>query len=88
MINDKISLEKILLLQKEISELKIENNNLYLRVKECENERLMNNNNNKLKINSILPDMNKQKMKNAYRTLIEENERLKNNIIKLKEYYH
>ena len=26
MINDKISLEKILLLQKEISELKIENN--------------------------------------------------------------
>ncbi len=88
MINDKISLEKILLLQKEISELKIENNNLYLRVKECENERLMNNNNNKLKINPILPDMNKQKMKNAYRTLIEENERLKNNIIKLKEYYH
>jgi hypothetical protein len=32
--------------------------------------------------------MNKQKIKNAYRTLIEENEQLKNNIIKLKEYYH
>ena len=29
------------------------------------------NNNIKLKINPILPDMNKQKMKNAYRTLIE-----------------
>ena len=37
MINDKISLEKILLLQKEISELKIENNNLYLKIKEYKN---------------------------------------------------
>ena len=46
------------------------------------------NNNIKLKINPILPEMNKQKIKSAYRTLIEENERLKNNIIKLKEYYH
>ena len=87
MINDKISLEKILLLQKEISELKIENNNLYLKIKEYKNEQLMNNN-IKLKINPIPPDMNKEKIKNVYRTLIEENEQLKNNIIKLKEYYH
>ena len=86
MINDKISLEKILLLQKEISELKIENNNLYLKIKEYKNEQLINN--NRLKINPIPLDMNKQKIKNAYRILIEENERLKNNIIKLKEYYH
>jgi hypothetical protein len=46
------------------------------------------NNNIKLKINPIPPDMNKEKIKNVYRTLIEENEQLKNNIIKLKEYYH
>ena len=43
------------------------------------------NNNIKLKINPIPPDMNKE---NVYRALIEENEQLKNNIIKLKEYYH
>ena len=76
MINDKISLEKILLLQKEIFELKIENNNLYLKIKEYKNEQLMNKN-IKLKINPIPIDMNKQKIKNAYRTLIEENEQLK-----------
>ena len=46
------------------------------------------NNNIKLKINPIPLDMNKEKIKNVYRTLIEENEQLKNNIIKLKEYYH
>jgi hypothetical protein len=36
----------------------------------------------------INKDINREKIKNAYSILIKENEQLKNNIIKLKEYHH
>ena len=91
-IESKFGIEKILSLQREISELKVENNQLYLKIKEYEK----NENENKKKDNSkskektvlylINNDVNKDKIKKAYRTLIQENELLKNNIIKLKEY--
>ncbi len=85
-INDNISIEKILSLQKEISELKVENNQLYLKIKEMENKE--KNDKKEPVVYLINKDINREKIKNAYSILIKENEQLKNNIIKLKEYYH
>ena len=84
-ITDKINLDKILSLQKEISELRMENNQLKFII-----EKNKNNNNNKKEpvVYLINKEMNLEKIKNAYKTLIEENEQLKNNIMKLKEYHH
>ena len=84
-INDNISIEKILSLQKEISELKVENNQLYLKIKEMENKE--KNDKNEPMVYLINKDINREKIKNAYSILIKENEQLKNNIIKLKEYH-
>jgi chromosome segregation protein len=84
--NDKINLEKILILQKEISELKVENNQLYLNNKKLENKEKENKKESIVYL--IQKDLNKEKIKDAYRILIKENEQLKNNIIKLKEYHH
>ena len=86
--NDKINLEKILILQKEISELKVENNQLYLNNKKLENKEKENKNKKESIVYLIQKDVNKEKIKDAYRILIKENEQLKNNIIKLKEYHH
>ena len=88
--DDKISIDKILILQKEISELKVENNKMYNIIKEYEKEKENKEENNKKEsvVYLINKDMNKEKIKNAYRTLTQENEHLKNNIIKLKQYYH
>ena len=85
-INDNISIEKILSLQKEISELKVENNQLYLKIKEMENKE--KNDKKEPMVYLINKDINREKIKNAYSILIKENEQLKNNIIKLKEYHH
>ena len=85
-INDNISIEKILSLQKEISQLKVENNQLYLKIKEMENKE--KNDKKEPMIYLINKDINREKIKNAYSILIKENEQLKNNIIKLKEYHH
>ena len=87
--DDKISIDKILILQKEISELKVENNKMYNIIKEYEKEKENKEENNKKEsvVYLINKDMNKEKIKNAYRTLTQENELLKNNIIKLKQYY-
>ena len=85
-INDNISIEKILSLQKEISELKVENNQLYLKIKEMENKE--KNDKKEPMVYLINKDINRKKKKNAYSILIKENEQLKNNIIKLKEYHH
>ena len=73
-------------LQKEISELKVENNQLYLKIKEMENKE--KNDKKEPMVYLINKDMNREKIKNAYSILIKENEQLKNNIIKLKEYHH
>ena len=83
-ITDKISLDKILSLQKEISELRMENNQLKLIIEKNKN----NNNKKEPVVYLINKEMNLEKIKNAYKTLIEENEQLKNNIMKLKEYHH
>ena len=85
-INDNISIEKILSLQKEISELKVENNQLYLKIKEMENKEKKDK--KEPMVYLINKDINREKIKNAYSILIKENEQLKNNIIKLKEYHH
>ena len=71
-------------MQKENSELKIENNQLNLIIKEFKEK----NNKKEPVVYLISKDMDKEKIKNAYRTLIQENEELKNNIMKLKEYHH
>ena len=84
-INDKISLDKILSLQKEISELKIENNQLKLMIEK--NNKNINNKKEPV-VYLINKEMNLEKIKKAYKTLIEENEQLRNNIMKLKEYHH
>ena len=84
-INDKISLDKILSLQKEISELKMENNQLKLMIEK--NNKNVNNKKEPV-VYLINKEMNLEKIKNAYKTLIEENEQLRNNIMKLKEYHH
>ena len=73
-------------LQKEISELKVENNQLYLKIKEMENKE--KNDKKEPMVYLINKDINREKIKNAYSILIKENEQLKNNIIKLKEYHH
>lgn len=86
--NDKINLDKILSLQKEISELKVENNKLYLNNKELENKERENKKEKESIVYLIKKDLNKEKIKDAYRILIKENEELKNNILKLKEYHH
>ena len=86
--NDKINLDKILSLQKEISELKVENNKLYLNNKELENKEKENKKEKESIVYLIKKDLNKEKIKDAYRILIKENEELKNNILKLKEYHH
>ena len=83
-INNKITLDEIISLQKENSELKIENNQLNLIIKEFKEK----NNKKEPVVYLISKDMDKEKIKNAYRTLIQENEELKNNIMKLKEYHH
>ena len=89
--NDKINLDKILSLQKEISELKVENNKLYLNNKELQNkkkEKEKEKEKDRESIVFLIKDPNKEKIKDAYRILIKENEELKNNILKLKEYHH
>ena len=92
-INDKIALNEIFYLQKEISQLKVENNKLNLIIKNYENEKMMkyskNEKNNKKEpiIYLINKNEDKEKIKDAYNVLIQENEQLKNNIKKLKEYY-
>ena len=91
-INSKDSLEKILELQRTITELKIENNKLYLKVQEYENSKKSKNelaigNNNNLAFSYDGVDVNKDKIKSAYQSLIEENEQLKDNILELRKYH-
>ena len=92
-INSKQNLEKILELQRKISELKIENNQLYLKLQEYEskksqNEIIFGNKSNLAFSFKDVVDVNKDKMKYAYQSMIVENEHLKDNIGELKKYHH
>ena len=92
-INDKIGLNEIFSLQNEISQLKDENKKMALMIRRYENEKIMKNSknekNNKKEpiVYLINKEKDKEKIKNAYKVLTQENEQLKNNIKKLKEYY-
>ena len=92
-LNDKIGLNEIFSLQNEISQLKDENKKMALMIRRYENEKIMKNSknekNNKKEpiVYLINKDKDKEKIKNAYKVLTQENEQLKNNIKKLKEYY-
>ena len=91
-INSKQNLEKILELQRKISELKIENNKLYLKLQEYENKKSQNEIVFGAKSNLAFSfrdvDMNKDKVKTAYKSMVVENEHLKDNIDDLKNYNH
>ena len=91
-INSKQNLEKILELQRKISELKIENNKLYLKLQEYENKISQNEiafrNKSSLAFSFRNVDANKDKVKSAYQNMIVENEHLKDNIGELKKYNH
>jgi len=91
-INSKQNLEKILELQRKISELKIENNKLYLKLQEYENKKSQNEiafgNKSNLAFSFRNIDVNKDKLKSAYQSITVENEKLKDNIGELKEYNH
>ena len=90
-INSKQSLEKILELQKKITELKIENNQLLLKIQEYQNNKI----DSESDLNSKKDDQSNlsfsfqggnNKIKSAYQALIEENEQLKDNILNLRKY--
>ena len=89
-INSKQSLEKILELQKKITELKIENNQLLLKIQDFKNNRsesdIISNNNDNLNNLSFSFKGGNNKIKSAYQALIEENEQLKDNILNLRQY--
>ena len=91
-INSKQNLEKILELQRKISELKIENNKLYLKLQEYENKKSQNEIVFGAKSNLAFSfrdvDMNNDKVKTAYKSMVVENEHLKDNIDDLKNYNH
>ena len=88
-INSKQSLEKILELQKKITELKIENNQLLLKIQDYKNNRndsdIISNNENLTNLSFSFKGGN-NKIKSAYQALIEENEQLKDNILNLRQY--
>ena len=88
-INSKQSLEKILELQKKITELKIENNQLLLKIQDFKNNRsesdIISNNDNLNNLSFSFKGGN-NKIKSAYQALIEENEQLKDNILNLRQY--
>ena len=88
-INSKQNLEKILELQRKISELKTENNQLILKIQEIEKSRIIkdlkNENQKNININCKESSI---KIKSAYQALIEENEQLKENILNLRQYHN
>ena len=90
-INSKQNLEKILELQRKLSELKIENNQLYLKLQDYDNIKhqyeLMSNNQKNTDLNYSFKENSKDKIKSAYQSLIQENEQLKDNIIELRKYH-
>ena len=81
-INSKKCLEKILELQNEIIELKKENNQLILKIHNYE-KIILNDQNN---ISLSHKEAN-NRIKSAYQAMIEENEQLKDNILKLRKYH-
>ena len=86
-INSKQSLEKILELQRKVTELKIENNQMLLKMQDYEKSQVENDLLNAKNDSSMSISFQEKstKIKNAYQDLIEENEQLKVNILKLRE---
>ena len=85
--NSKQHLEKMLELQRKITELKIENNKLFLKIQEYEKNKVENELLMAKKQNNLLISFKDKSdtIKDAYQDLIAENEQLKNNIITLRE---
>ena len=88
LINSKKSLETILELNKIITELKIENNQMLLKIQEYEKKKIDNYKFENQNILSFSFKEGNNKIQSAYQSLVQENEKLKDNILKLRQYHN